>query len=85
MFLLSHRNVILSTRGGDETRFIPRDFLGDVPDRFCASPYFEALVKDGKIAIPKSGKDKDVADAGEDSEDRLKETVKRVRKPKEKE
>ncbi len=82
MFILSNRNIVLTTRDGDESRYIQRGFLGDVPDRFCQSAYFSALVKDGKIVLSGSRKDTDVVSAAEQGEKTLEETVKRTRKAK---
>lgn len=81
MFILSNRNIVLCTRNGDESRLIRRGFIGEVPDRFCNSPYFDALVKEGKIVLSATTKDKDVVRAAEDGEKALDETVKRTRKP----
>ncbi len=82
MFILSNRNIVLSTQNGGETYAVPRGFIGEVPDHFCWSPYFNALVKDGKIVLSATTKDKDVVRAAEDSEKVLEEAVKRTRKPK---
>lgn len=82
MFILSNRNIVLATRDGDESWYIQRGFLGDVPDRFCQSAYFSALVKDGKIVLSGSRKDTDVVSAAEQGEKTLEETVKRTRKAK---
>ena len=81
MFLLSNRNVDLCTRDGDETFTVSRGFIGEIPDRFCHTPY-DALVKDGKIVLSATAKDKDIVKAAEEGEEILKETVKRTRKPK---
>lgn len=80
MFILSNRNIVLTTRNGDEAHAIPRGFLGEVPDRFCDTPYFRVLVKDGKIVIPASRKDKDIVKDAEAGEEKLENTVKRTRK-----
>lgn len=82
MFILSRRNIILSTVSGDETLQVKAGWLGEVPDRFCDTPYFQALVKDGKIVLSATTKDKDVVRSAEDSEKALEEAVRRTRKPK---
>lgn len=82
MFILSNRNITLYTLDGDETFTVQRGFIGEIPDRFCRTPYFDALVKDGKIVLSATTKDKDVVKAAEEGEEVLKETVKRTRKPK---
>ena len=85
MFILSRRNIILSTVSGDETLQVKAGWLGEVPDRFCNTPYFRALVKDGKISVPQSTREKDVAAAADDGDRTLEDTVKKTRKAKSKE
>lgn len=80
MFILSNRNIVLPTRNGEESHVVSRGFIGEVPDRFCDTPYFESLVKDGKIVLSKSTKDKDVVKAAEEGEKALDESVKRTRR-----
>ncbi len=82
MFLLSHRNIDLCTVDGAETFSLLRDFVGEVPDRFCEGSYFEALVKDGKIALPATHRDRDVTDAGEAGAKALADNLKKTRKGK---
>lgn len=82
MFILANRNIQLPTPDGSESFSVRRGFLGDVPDRFCQTPYFNALVKDGKIVLPASHTDKAVDTAAESGEKALEETVKRGRKSK---
>lgn len=61
MFITAHRNVIIPTGG---TAYpISRGFVGEVPDQVAQTAYFQALVRDGKISIPASKKDHDIADA----------------------
>ena len=44
---------------------VKKEHVGEVPDWACKTPYFEALVNDGKIVIPASHKDKDLQEAEE--------------------
>ena len=82
MFILAKRNIILPNL--DHTAFfnIHTGQLVEVPDIFCETPYFAALVKDGKISVPQSKKDKDVIVADEKAEKVLEKTTKRTRKAK---
>lgn len=82
MFILANRNIELPTPDWSERYTVRRGFLGDVPDRFCQTSYFDALVRDGKIVLPASHEDKSVDAAAESGEKVLEETVKRGRKPK---
>lgn len=62
-FITSHRNVIIPVGG---TAYpISRGFVGEVPDQVAQTEYFQALVRDGKISIPASKKDSDIAVAME--------------------
>lgn len=79
MFILANRNIVLTTRDGDECHGVVRGFLGEVPDRFCETDYFRALVKDGKIVIPPTRKDVDVVTAAEAGEKVLEKAVERTR------
>lgn len=75
MFIAAKRNLILPSKNGSNTYEVARGFVGNIPDWAADTPYFEALVKDGKISVPKSHKDKDLAAAEE--------TPVKRRKPKE--
>lgn len=75
MFIAAKRNVILPSADGTESFRVQRGFVGDIPDWAGKTPYFEALVKDGKLSIPESRKDRDIAEAEE--------TPVKRRKPKE--
>lgn len=57
MFILSKRNVILLSSDGSHTHFVPKGFIGNVPDWATETRYFEALVADGKI-VPTAMPDK---------------------------
>ncbi len=65
MFIAAKRNVILPSIDGSKTYRVQCGFVGEIPDWVAKTPYFEALVKDGKISVPESKKDKDIADAEE--------------------
>lgn len=82
MFILANRNIILPDKSGVSSFMVKSGALCEVPDQFCDTPYFYALVKDGKIAVPAGKKDSQVIKASEDSGETLKETVKRTRKSK---
>lgn len=62
MFIAAKRNVILPSADGSETFRVQRGFVGEIPDWATKTPYFQDLVKDGKIGIPKSHKDGAIAD-----------------------
>lgn len=65
MFIYSDRNVILRSRDGAQAYPVRRGFVGEVPDWAGDTDYFRALVKDGKISLPASHKDRDVQAAEE--------------------
>ena len=64
MFILSKRNVILFSSDGSRTYFVPKGFIGNVPDWAAETKYFEALVADGKI-VPTAMPDKSMQAAAE--------------------
>ena len=64
MFILSKRNVILPSSDGSRTHFVPKGFIGNIPDWAAETKYFEALVADGKI-VPTAMTDKALQDAAE--------------------
>ena len=73
MFITAHRNVIIPIGG---TAYpISRGFVGEVPDQVAQTAYFQALVKDGKISIPASKKDSDIAVAMEQEPERVEPAV----------
>ncbi len=73
MFITSHRNVIIPVGG---TAYpISRGFVGEVPDQVAQTAYFQALVRDGKISIPASKKDSDIAVAMEQEPERVEPAV----------
>lgn len=82
MFILARRNILLPTADHSETFRINSGDLVEVPDRFCETAYFRALVKDGKIAVPETRKDQDIIQADETAETVVKTVQKRVRKAK---
>lgn len=65
MFIYSKRNVIIPAPDNSRNLFIKSGFAGDVPDWAGATPYFQALVKDGKITVPASHRDRDTQKADE--------------------
>lgn len=66
MFILANRNIVLRDKAGAEM-LVARGFIGDIPDRFCDSGYFRALIADGKITVPATRKDKEIEAAAEES------------------
>lgn len=66
MFIMAKRNIELPSADGLQKHKVARGFIGEIPDWACDTPYFQALVKDGKIVIPASKKDSDIAAAGEE-------------------
>lgn len=73
MFITAHRNVIIPIGG---TAYpISRGFVGEVPDQVAQTAYFQALVRDGKISIPASKKDSDIAVAMEQEPERVEPAV----------
>lgn len=65
MFVMVKRNVILPSRDGSKKHAVSRDYVGDIPDWATETAYFRALVRDGKIVVPDSTKDKDTQAAAE--------------------
>ena len=63
MFIASKRNISIPSDDGTMSHFIPRDYVGPVPDWVAKTAYFAELVADGKISVSKSTQDKDVQDA----------------------
>lgn len=73
MFITAHRNVIIPL--GGKAYPISRGFVGEVPDQVAQTAYFQALVRDGKISIPASKKDSDIAVAMEQEPERVEAAV----------
>ena len=59
MFIMSKANINLKcqTPAGTEKLLVPRDFLGEVPEKFAQTEYFNSLVKTVKIVITASKRD----------------------------
>lgn len=68
MFIMSKRNIELPSLDGRQRHAVKKGFIGDIPDWAAGTPYFHALVKDGKIVVPASPKDSDIAAAAEESQ-----------------
>ena len=64
MFILSKRNIILPSSDGSRTHFVPKGFIGSIPDWAAETRYFESLVADGKI-VPTATADKELQTAEE--------------------
>ena len=82
MFILAKRNILLHTADHSDSFQVRKGALMDVPERFCGTVYFDALVKDGKIAVPTTKKDRDVVAADENAEKTLEKAEKKSRKAK---
>lgn len=76
MFVLAKRNIVLPTADHTERLMLHKDAFEDVPERFTSTAYFAELVRDGKIVIPESRKDKDVEAANAASDEVLAEITK---------
>lgn len=59
MFVMSTRNIIIPSPDGKESVRIRRGEMGPVPAWAAKTAYFKALVKDGKIVVSDSRKDRD--------------------------
>lgn len=64
MFVLSKRNIILTSADGSQSIRVPRDYVGEIPDWAAKTSYFSDLVKDGKLVVTTKS-DKDVQKAAE--------------------
>ena len=65
MFIVSKRNIIVPSNDGRESRFIPKGYVGNVPEWVTETNYFAELVNDGKISVSESKKEKDIEKAEE--------------------
>nr|DAT36612.1 MAG TPA: hypothetical protein [Caudoviricetes sp.] len=63
MIIVANRNIIIPSTDGSKAYPVSRGYIGPVPDWVTDTDYFKALVKDGKIAVSETKKDKDIADA----------------------
>lgn len=64
MFVMSKRNIILTSPDGTASVRLVRDFVGEIPEWAAQTEYFRALVADGKI-VPTGRADKDTQKADE--------------------
>lgn len=65
MFVVSKCNIIVPSKDGMRTFPMPKGFMGEVPDWVTDTRYFVELVKDDKVGVPNSKKDRDVANVVE--------------------
>ncbi|MDY4080921.1 MAG: hypothetical protein SOY97_04755 [Candidatus Metalachnospira sp.] len=65
MFIVAKRNIVVPSNDGKESYFIPKGYIGNVPEWVGDTKYFEELVMDCKISISESKKDKDIEKAEE--------------------
>lgn len=56
--VISKRNIIIPSPDGCQAFPILKDYIGTVPTWVTKTKYFKDLVKDGKIAISSTTKDK---------------------------
>lgn len=67
MIIVSKRNIVIPSDDGKTSYFVPRDYIGKIPDWVTKTRYYGELVKDGKIVVSDTVKDKDVTAAEEKS------------------
>lgn len=67
MIIVSKRNIVIPSDDGKTSYFVPRDYIGKIPDWATKTRYYGELVKDGKIVVSDTIKDKDVTAAEEKS------------------
>ena len=64
MFVLSKRNIVIPASDGSAAVRLARGQMSTVPDWAADTPYFKALVADGKL-VPTGTGDKDTQAADE--------------------
>lgn len=69
MTVVSNRNIIISAPDGTERYFLPRGYIGAIPEWVEKTAYFHALVADGKISVSGTTKDKDLETADEEAKE----------------
>lgn len=67
MFILAKRSVLLPSKDYSQSFPVFRGFAGEIPDWAAGTRYFKELVKEGKIVVPESRKDKDLQASAEKS------------------
>ena len=65
MVVVSHRNIIIPAPDGSTAFNLPKGYIGKIPTWVERTEYFNLLVKDGKISVTESTKDKALEDADE--------------------
>lgn len=63
MFIVANRNIVLPSADGAAQHFVPRGYMGEIPDWATKTAYFDLLVSDGKIVVTQSKRDAGLADA----------------------
>ena len=66
MFIVAKKPFKFKLPDGSVYR-VPKDFIGEVPERVAALPLFKLGLKDGSISAPESRKDKAVEKADADA------------------
>lgn len=72
MFVVSKCNIVVPSKDGMRTFPMPKGFMGEVPDWVTDTRYFAELVKDGKVGVPNSKKDKDIQELADNQVPRRK-------------
>lgn len=62
MFVVSKRNIVIPGPNGQTVK-LKREWMGEVPDWVGETEYFKDLVKDHKVFISATKKDKDLQKA----------------------
>lgn len=75
MFVLAKRNIVLPAPDRSEFFRLRKDEFSTVPEHFTTTPYFSALVRDGKIVSPDSRKDAAIDEANAVAEVKLAEKL----------
>ena len=63
MFIVANRNIVLPSADGAAQHFVPRGYMGEIPDWATKTAYFDLLVADGKIVVTQSKRDAALANA----------------------
>lgn len=63
MFIVANRNIVLPSADGAAQHFVPRGYMGEIPDWAAKTAYFDLLVSDGKIVVTQSKREAELSDA----------------------
>ena len=70
MFVYASRSLLLPSKDHSRVFPLPRGYTGEVPDWAADTDYFQALVREKKIVLPESKRDRDLQTAQEAGEKR---------------